>query len=128
MSRRPWILVLVASAGLLLGGCSSGSDDRPGPVVLTATGLSCDRDVRSDRAKDTVERVGGLVDEDFTVRFAKSTRLGIVALVDGDTEQAFSTLSTTYGVALVAKIQQADDPGRVVSFAQVRRLVADACE
>lgn len=127
VARSSWIPGLVAALCLSIGACSSGSDAGPGQAVFTADDLSCDHDMRSLTAKDTIERVGGLVDDDFTVRFAKSTRLGIVALVDGDTEQAFATLHGTYGVALVATIERADDPGRVVSFAQVRTLVAEAC-
>jgi hypothetical protein len=120
---------LTAIGCILATGCASGPEDdprRPAPTAHTAKDVSCDRDRSSIGAKDTVERVGGLTTDDYTVRFAQSTRLGVVALVDGDTDKAYADLTGTYGVALVAEIDD-DSNARVTGFQQVRDLVASAC-
>jgi hypothetical protein len=122
------LVILVASAGLGLVACSSdggSGPDRPGPTAVVATRLSCDVDESTDQAKDTIERVGGLVDPAFVVRHAESTRLGIVALVDRHPSQAFAQLNKQYGVAIVATAD--GDRSHTAGFAQVRRLVASAC-
>jgi hypothetical protein len=118
-----------------LAACSSGShsapDDarptRPAPTAYTADGLPCDADEASLSAQDTIERIGGRVEDDFTVRFSMSTQVGIVALVTGDTQKAFDSLHRQFGVAIVAHVERAKDPGRIASFAQISRLVASVC-
>ena len=130
MVRSRWSLVALVVLGLLLGGCSSdakGKPDRPSPTTITVKEVSCDHDRTSEDAKDTIERVGGLVFKDFVVRFSQSTRLGVVALVEGDTEEAFDELSGTYGVTVVARIDD-DGSGRVTGFQQVSDLVASICD
>jgi hypothetical protein len=111
-----------------VGACSSdGSSepDRPTPTAVTATQLPCDADQSSDQAKDTIERVGGLVESSFVVRHAESTRLGIVALVDRHPAEAFAQLNKKYGVAIVATAD--GDRSHTAGFAQVRELVASVC-
>src|SRR5215216_4186186 len=110
MSGLARIAALATLVCLAISGCSSdpSSPDRPEPTMVTAKGVSCDQDETSIDAKTTVERVGGLVADDFVVRFAESTRIGVVALVSGDTQKAFDELSDKYGVAVVAQI---DDGG-----------------
>ena len=126
----PRVAVLVVLAGISIGGCSSGSNSapqHPTPSAFTAKDVSCDHDEASADAEDTIERVGGLVTDDYVVRFSESTRLGVVALVDGDTKKAFDGLVDTYGVAVVAKAKD-DGQTRVNDFQQVRDLVASICD
>lgn len=114
----------------VLASCSSDREptpERPAPTALTAENVSCDRDRTSTDAKTTIEQVGGLTSDDYVVRFSQSTRLGVVALIDGDIQQAFDELVTTYGVAVVAQIED-DDTGEVTGFQQVRDLVASVCD
>jgi hypothetical protein len=123
------VAVLVALGCVSIGG-SSGSDsapEHPTPSAFTAKDVSCDHDQASADAEDTIERVGGLVTDDYVVRFSESTRLGVVALVDGDTTKAFDGLVDTYGVAVVAKVRD-DSRTRVDDFKQVRDLVASICD
>lgn len=118
-----------------LAACSSGSGSAPDdakPTAPTATsytadGLTCDVDEASLSAQDTNERVGGRAEEDFRVRFSMSTEVGIVALVTGDTEKAFESLHRQFGVAIVAQVEREEDAGRIVSFAQVDKLVQPVC-
>ncbi|MEJ7633288.1 hypothetical protein [Aeromicrobium sp.] len=124
MDRSPrdlglFVCVLL-TACVALGGCSSD------PAVVSDPDLACDRDRTSLRAKDIVERVGGLTGEDYVVRFAQSTRLGVVALIDGDTSAAYKELSGDYDVALVAQIE--GDSASVTGFEQVKHLVGTACD
>ncbi len=102
----------------LLLGCSGA------PTTVTAPDLRCGQDQTSDEAKDVVEKVGGLRTDDVVVRLARSTPAGIVALVDGDVEQAYRLLHDRYGVAVVA---HAEDDGVAAGLAQVERLVGDTC-
>lgn len=117
------VLGLLAALSGLLSGCSS--DDSP--TLFTATNLTCDQDVSSDALKDTVERVGGLRTDDYTVTFAKGTRAGVIALVDGDTKQAFEDLSQYPEIGAVATVSDVKDPGTISGFAQVQQIVDDAC-
>ncbi len=102
----------------LLLGCSGA------PTTVTAPDLRCGQDQTSDEAKDVVEKVGGLRTDDVVVRLASSTSAGIVALVDGDVEQAYRLLHDRYGVTVVA---HAEDAGVAAGLAQVERLVRDTC-
>lgn len=127
LARAAALALLV---GATLGSCSSDRDatpERPTPTALTADDVSCDRDRTSPDAKTTIEQVGGLASDDFVVRFSQSTRLGVVALVDGDIQKAFDELVTTYGVAVVAQLED-DDTSKVTGFQQVRDLVASICD
>lgn len=80
----------------------------------------------SDDAEDTVERVGGLRADDFVVRFAESTRVGVAALVDGDVRVAYERLQGTYGVTAVARSDD-EDEDHLTGFQQVRELVDSIC-
>jgi hypothetical protein len=122
---RPRLLVpaLVLTAATAAA-CSGGSGETP--TVRVAPDTRCDQDDASDDAKDTVERVGGLRTEDFVVRFAESTRLGVVALVDGDIGTAYERLHGTYGVAVVGRSED-KDADHVTGFQQVRELVDAFC-
>lgn len=115
---------------LALASCSSNPDAkpaRPTPTAYTAKDVACDRDRSSMDAKTTIEQVGGLASDDYVVRFSQSTRLGVVALVDGDTQKAFDELVGTYGVTVVAQIED-DGTSKVTGFQQVRDLVASICD
>lgn len=125
MSRRLVVPALLLGVSGLAVACSGGGD-RDDPSVVVADAITCDQDFSTDRAKDTVERVGGLQTEEFTVAFAEGTRLGVVALVDGDVSRAFEVLHGTYGVALVARSDDHDED-HVTGFAQVRDLVDRTC-
>lgn len=130
-SRLALAAVVMVAGCLAIGGCSSDSEaapDRPSPTVFTAKGLSCDHDRTSIDAKNTIERVGGLVGDDYVVRFSQSTRLGVVALVEGDTAKAFKQLSGEYGVAMVAHLKDDGDPRTVTGFEQMQDLVTSACD
>jgi hypothetical protein len=129
-SRLVRLAALVVFGCLMIAGCSSdpkSAPKHPAPTVFTAKDASCNHDQTSSKAKDTIERVGGLVTDDYVVRFSESTRLGVVALVDGDTKKAFDDLADTYGVVLVAQIED-DHTSKVTGFQQVRDLVAAACD
>lgn len=134
MCRSRWsrtrVAALVMLGCLATASCSSDPDaapERPTPTVLTTKDVSCDLDKTSLDAKSTIERVGGLVTDDYVVRFAQSTRLGVVALVDGDTQKAFDELTETYGVAVVAQIED-DGTSKVTGFQQVKDVVASSCD
>ena len=121
---------LVALGCVMLTGCSSdpaSKPDRPTPTAFTAKDTACDRDRASDEAKNTIERVGGLATDDYRVRFSQSTRLGVVALVEGDTQKAYKDLVDTYGVAVVAQIKD-DGTAKVTGFQQVQDLVSSICD
>lgn len=120
--------VVAVLACLGLAACSSDGDapDGPRPTAFSATHLSCDQDQSSLIAKDTIERVGGLVEDDFVVRHAESTRLGVVALVDRHPAEAYTLLNHTYGVVIVATID--GDGSHAAGFSQVRKLVSSACD
>jgi len=132
-SRSVILGAAVLAACLSGAGCASSDDsDDAGtkdsaPVSYVAEGLTCDFDRSALSAQDTNERVGGRVEKDFTVRFSRTTDVGIVALVTGDTKKAFDFLNKQYGVAIVARVERDKDPGRVASFAQVQKLVDAVC-
>ncbi len=113
---------------LLIAACLSGAGcgSAAGPTTLMDRPLQCTLDLASPQAKDTIERIGGLVTDDYVVRFSQSTRAGVVALVSGDTGAAFTRLSRDDGVAIVARIDD-DGSAKVVGFDQVRALVDAAC-
>lgn len=132
------VAVVAATAGVLLAGCggadvpsSDGPDQQAttpatGPSVLTRGPADCDQDQTTQHAKDVIERVGGLIAEDWTVALAQSTRLGVIALVEDDLEAAYTTLVEDYGVALVARIEPGEGDG-VTGFSQIQELVDRAC-
>jgi hypothetical protein len=128
--RRAGLAAVVAFGCVLAASCSSDpgdAPDRPAPTAYTAKGVSCDQDETSLDAKNIIEEVGGLVSDDYVVKFSESTRLGVVALVDGDTDKAYDELTGTYHVAAVAKITS-DGSGKVTGFQQIRDLVASICD
>ncbi|WP_229053463.1 hypothetical protein [Aeromicrobium sp. Leaf350] len=123
------LLAALVAVAVAVDGCSSDSDtgtDEPRDTVLVAPGTTCDRELNTDSAATTNEQVGGLRNDDFSVRFSQTTRLGNVALVTGDLQKAFRLLTEEYGVALVAEYEP-DDSGLVVGFAQIRALVDEYC-
>lgn len=120
--------VSLASAALLAfaltaASCSSDSE----PKVATAPGLTCDRDPSSPEMQTINERVGGLRNDDFHVRFAQSTRLGVITLVTGDFEKAKDELIERRKVALVAEFDDDNSGKKVIGFEQIRALLDDAC-
>lgn len=117
--------MLLAACLAVTSGCGSDAAER----TFVAKPLACDLDQSSLQAKDTIERVGGLVADDYVVRFSESTRAGVVALVSGDTRIAFDQLTHRYtGVAIVAQIDKSDtSDARVTGFQQIRDLVEAAC-
>ncbi|MCW2768717.1 MAG: hypothetical protein JWR27_150 [Aeromicrobium sp.] len=58
--------------------------------------------------------------------FAESTRVGVVALVDGDVRVAYERLHGTYGVTVVARSDD-EDEDHLTGFQQVRELVDSIC-
>lgn len=120
----PVVLAAVALSVLVCGACSSDDDGRTSQVV--ADGATCDKDPSTAEAQTINEDVGGLQTDGFVVRFAESTRLGTVALVEGDVATAYRRLHDDYGVTAVAAIRD-DGSARVTGFAQVRELVDEAC-
>ena len=123
------VVLLLATCALAACG-ADGSDNPPAAATPTTTVLEplrCDVDLASDHAKDVIEKVGGLHGDGFVVRFAQSTRLGVVALVTGDVAAAGPTLVEEYGVSVVAPW---DDSVAEVSkggFRQVDRVVDEHC-
>lgn len=85
----------------------------------------CDQDVSSDEAKDTIERVGGLQQPTWSVRFAESTAAGVVVLVTGDLEEAQPRLFDDYRVAVI--VASAEDQTRAEDFKAVRDAVREIC-
>ena len=128
--RATQVSVVVLLAACALAACGSGDDDSGEPADASPTVLEplrCDVDLASDHAKDVIEKVGGLHGDGFVVRFAQSTRLGVVALVTGDVAAAGPTLVEEYGVSVVAPW---DDSVAEVSkggFRQVDRVVDEHC-
>lgn len=118
----PAVALAVLGAGVL-GACSTDES----PTVLEAPDLTCDVDFSSDVVKDTVERVGGRRTDDYVVAFAKGTEIGVVALVDGDAEQAYEDLGRLPQLAVVAEIGGEEDPGTIGGFTQVQTIVDDTC-
>lgn len=86
----------------------------------------CDQDVSSDEAKDTIERVGGLQQPTWSVRFAESTAAGVVVLVAGDLEDAEPRLFDDYRVAVI--VGASEDQTRAEDFRAVRDAVREICD
>jgi len=141
--RRPslhfWRTSLVAAALLAaLAGC--GAEERVEPAqpptresrseaenALLVNGRArCDQDVSSDEAKDTIERVGGLQQPTWSVRFAESTAAGVVVLVTGDLEDAEPLLFDDYRVAVI--VASSEDQTRAEDFRAVRDAVREICD
>lgn len=136
MRRSGWWSVgpgLCGAVGCVAVGCSSPPSPPPPSSVegLAAPGLTCDVDRSSEEAKNTNERVGGLRTATYVVRFAQTTRLGVVALVEGDLQEAYDELTAGYGVALVAELDEHPDrsaqTSTIAGFAQVRAMVEAEC-
>jgi hypothetical protein len=126
MARRLQVPALLLFLAAATTACSDDGSGQAAPTILTADDITCDEDFSTDLAKDTVERVGGLQTDEFTVKFAEGTRLGVVALVEGDVRHAFAVLHRRYGVALVAPSEDHDED-HVTGFDQVRELVEHIC-
>ncbi|MEU0269994.1 hypothetical protein [Nocardioides sp. NPDC006303] len=103
------------------------SESRTGAenAVLVNGRARCDQDVSSDEAKDTIERVGGLQQPTWSVRFAESTAAGVVVLVTGDLEDAQPRLFDDYRVAVI--VASAEDQTRTEDFKAVRDAVREIC-
>jgi hypothetical protein len=125
----------VLLAALPLTGCGDDGDGpgsdagagAPSAATTVLEPLRCDVEEATDHAKDVIEKVGGLHGDGFVVRFAQSTRLGVVALVTGDVAKAGPTLVEQYGVSVVAPW---DDSVAEISkggFRQVDRVVSEHC-
>ena len=93
--------------------------------VLVNGRARCDQDVSSDEAKDTIERVGGLQQPTWSVRFAESTAAGVVVLVTGDLEDAQPRLFDDYRVAVI--VGSSEDQTRTEDFRAVRDAVREIC-
>ena len=94
-------------------------------AVLVNGRARCDQDVSSDEAKDTIERVGGLQQPTWSVRFAESTAAGVVVLVTGDLEDAQPRLFDDYRVAVI--VGSSEDQTRTEDFRAVRDAVREIC-
>lgn len=146
-TRQLWRTSLAAAALLAtLAGCGEetvgpAGSGSPAEPVQPATGeslrsvgenqlivdgqVTCDQDVSSDEAKDTIERVGGLQQPTWSVRFAESTAAGVVVLVAGDLEDAEPRLFDDYQVAAIVGL--AEDQSRAEDFKAVREAVREIC-
>ncbi|WP_182524904.1 hypothetical protein [Nocardioides dongkuii] len=69
---------------------------------------------------DLAERVGGYAGDGYRVRWAASSAVGLVALVEGDVDRARTELEAR-GVALVEEWDE-----KVAAFAQVERVLEAA--
>ncbi|EGD43540.1 hypothetical protein ACWZJV_23140 [Nocardioides sp. WG-D5] len=141
---QSWRTPLAACALVaVLGGVAAGCAEEAAEPAEPATGestrsaeaaeselrvngqLTCDQDVSSDEAKDTIERVGGLQQPTWSVRFAESTAAGVVVLVAGDLEDAQPRLFDDYHVAAIVGL--AEDQTRAEDFKAVREAVREIC-
>ena len=104
---------------------TGGSPTEAENEVLVNGRARCDQDVSSDEAKDTIERVGGLQQPTWSVRFAESTAAGVVVLVTGDLEDAQPRLFDDYRVAVI--VASAEDQTRTEDFRAVRDAVREIC-
>lgn len=132
--RTPLAAAVLATA---LAGCGSTPAAQPtepstdvrlgeGERELRVNGrLRCDQDVSSEEAKDIIERVGGLQQPTWSVRFAESTAAGVVVLVAGDLDDAEPRLFDDYQVAAI--VGSADDQARAEDFSAVREAVRELC-
>ncbi|WP_143033801.1 hypothetical protein [Nocardioides sp. YR527] len=143
MWRTSVVAVALVAA---LAGCGEGATEpagsgSPAEPVEPATGESrsmgdyallvngrvrCDQDVSSDEAKDTIERVGGLQQPTWSVRFAEGTAAGVVVLVAGDLEDARPQLFDDYHVAVIVGLSE--DQTRAEDFRAVREAVREVCD
>lgn len=106
-------------------GESLRSRDAGESELLVNGQVTCDQDVTSDEAKDTIERVGGLQQPTWSVRFAESTAAGVVVLVAGDLEDAEPRLFEDYHVAAIVGLTE--DQTRAEDFKAVREAVREIC-
>ncbi|MFE6510174.1 hypothetical protein ACFVDI_28145 [Nocardioides sp. NPDC057767] len=106
-------------------GETTRSADEGASELLVNGQVTCDQDVSSDEAKDTIERVGGLQQPTWSVRFAESTAAGVVVLVAGDLEDAQPRLFEDYGVAAIVGLTE--DQARAEDFKAVREAVREIC-
>ncbi|MGY0537008.1 hypothetical protein ACW14X_05775 [Nocardioides sp. YJ-D4] len=132
-----WRTSVVAAALLAtLAACAEEATEPAAPAtsesraeveneVLVNGRARCDQDVSSDQAKDTIERVGGLQQPTWSVRFAESTAAGVVVLVTGDLDDAEPTLFDDYRVAVI--VASAEDQTRTEDFKAVRDAVRELC-
>lgn len=132
-----WRTSVVAAALLAtLAACAEEANEPAAPAtsesraeveneVLVNGRARCDQDVSSDQAKDTIERVGGLQQPTWSVRFAESTAAGVVVLVTGDLDDAEPTLFDDYRVAVI--VASAEDQTRTEDFKAVRDAVRELC-
>ncbi|OIJ28412.1 hypothetical protein [Nocardioides luteus] len=145
MARPTWWRTPLAAAVLVaaLAGCGEEAPAEPSSGAATAapaTGVSrsggggelllngrvtCDQDVSSDEAKNTIERVGGLQQPTWSVRFAESTAAGVVVLVAGDLEDAEPRLFDDYHVAVIVGLS--GEQTRAEDFKTVREAVREIC-
>ncbi|MER7560573.1 hypothetical protein ABTZ46_26750 [Nocardioides sp. NPDC126508] len=143
MARLQWWRTPLAGAALVaaLAGCGddvvqpagSGSPAEPvkpasgesGSELLVNGRVTCDQDVSSDEAKNTIERVGGLQQPTWSVRFAESTAAGVVVLVAGDLDDAEPRLFDDYQVAVIVGLSE--DQTRAQDFRSVRDAVREIC-
>ncbi len=110
-----------ATAEPAAGASRSGS----GSELLLNGRVTCDQDVSSDEAKNTIERVGGLQQPTWSVRFAESTAAGVVVLVAGDLDDAEPRLFDDYDVAVIVGLSE--DQTRAEDFRSVRDAVREIC-
>ncbi|MFI5626287.1 hypothetical protein ACIA03_22705 [Nocardioides sp. NPDC051685] len=138
--RTPLVAAVLVAG---LAGCGAEAPAEPaapGTGVTGATGASrsggerelllngevtCDQDVSSEEAKNTIERVGGLQQPTWSVRFAESTAAGVVVLVAGDLEDAEPRLFDDYHVAVIVGLSE--DQTRAEDFKAVREAVREIC-
>ena len=141
MARLQWWRTPLAAAVLLaaLAGCGEEAPAEPSAGAATAEPaaggsgselllngrVTCDQDVSSEEAKDTIERVGGLQQPTWSVRFAESTAAGVVVLVTGDLDDARPRLFDDYRVAVI--VASAEDQTRTEDFRAVRDAIREIC-
>jgi len=132
--RPRQVPVVVLTAGLTLAACADespggrpASSESPTATITVAAPLRCDVDRGSEEAKDVIERVGGLHGAGYTVRFAQSTELGVVALVEGDLVRAGADLIEGYGVSVVTPWDPTVEEIGKGGFRQIERVVTDHC-
>ncbi|MEU0315007.1 hypothetical protein [Nocardioides sp. NPDC006273] len=132
--RTPLAAAVLATA---FAGCGStpaaqpaepSTDERlgEGERELRVNGrVRCVQDVSSEEAKDVIERVGGLQQPTWSVRFAESTAAGVVVLVTGDLDDAEPRLFDDYHVTAI--VGSAEGQARAEDFSAVREAVRELC-
>ncbi|MGH3351389.1 MAG: hypothetical protein ACRDPS_12045 [Nocardioides sp.] len=108
-----------------VGASEVGGADPADGELLVDQGVTCTQDVSSEEAKSTIERVGGLQQPTWSVRFAESTAAGVVVLVAGDLEEAEPELFDVYEVAAI--VGSSDDQTRADDFRAVHEAVRRIC-